>query len=385
MTKLGFLVSHPTQFEAPFFQYISETFGKGLVRVYYFDWAEMKYSDPELGHEVDTTWGIDLLSDYKWKNIKRWKLHQVNEISKDHSYMIINGYTHMISIYLLIIRKLSGRQTGLRLDTVLWNNKLWYKQVYKYILLTTLRLFVDRFWVTGKLSCEYVEHFGVPASRITLFPYVVNNEWFRTESKVSHLFKDNRLTELNINKDQKIILCITKLIERESPIDLFQAMKLLKNEKYTLIVIGDGSQKKQLEEFVIENGLKKHIRFVGYIKYKELPGWYAIADLFVHTSINEPWGVSVQEAMACGLPVIASNFVGAGFDLIQEKKNGFQYKNGDIFDLAQKIKKVLLWKKEEIENVNLNVLHNWSYDRTWKVLVKHINKIESASAKYFEN
>ena len=73
--------------------------------------------------------------------------------------------------------------------------------------------------------------------------------------------------------------------------------------------------------------LPKQVTFAGYVKYPELPKYYGISNLFVHISNNEPWGVSVQEAMATGLPIITSEFVGSSVDLIENGKNGFTYKS----------------------------------------------------------
>ena len=76
-----------------------------------------------------------------------------------------------------------------------------------------------------------------------------------------------------------------------------------------LWLVGDGPQRPALEDYAREHSSER-IVFGGYVPYLELPLVYAAADVFVHPARYEPWGVSVQEALACGLPVLASSLVG---------------------------------------------------------------------------
>ena len=94
-----------------------------------------------------------------------------------------------------------------------------------------------------------------------------------------------------------------------------------------------------------------------------MPKFYAISDLFVHDSRDEPWGVSVQEAIACNIPVIASNKVGAGYDLIIENKNGFVYNVGDYLDLSNKIKMSLMLNQKMISETNTELLNYWNHNK----------------------
>jgi glycosyltransferase involved in cell wall biosynthesis len=73
----------------------------------------------------------------------------------------------------------------------------------------------------------------------------------------------------------------------------------------------------------------------GFIQYRELPAYYALAGVFVHASTTEQWGLVVNEAMATGLPVIVSNRCGCVPDLVAEGKNGFTFNPESVEDLGK--------------------------------------------------
>jgi glycosyltransferase involved in cell wall biosynthesis len=64
---------------------------------------------------------------------------------------------------------------------------------------------------------------------------------------------------------------------------------------------------------------------------------YSAADLLVLASDFEPWGMVVNEAMCCGLPVVVSDKVGAAADLVVDGVNGFVYPAGDVPALAERV------------------------------------------------
>ncbi len=208
--------------------------------------------------------------------------------------------------------------------------------------------------------------------KIKTLSYIVDIDWFKNGSNLDEQEKKNLLTQLEITNECYILICVTKLTARESPIDLINAFHLLNLENNQLLIVGDGDERRNLENYV-NNVLKNNnIKFIGYVNYTLLPKYYSISNLFVHTSINEPWGVSVQEAMACGLPVIASNFVGSAYDLIRQGENGYIYQSGDVKDLSSKISLLCKIEPEKVKLVNESILKNWSYESTWHEINNHI-------------
>jgi len=120
----------------------------------------------------------------------------------------------------------------------------------------------------------------------------------------------------------------------------------------------------------VAQGLKR-VAFAGYVPYAELVGCYVMADLLVHAAVNEPWGVSVHEAIACGLPVIASSRVGAARDLVLQGRNGFVYASGDTADLRTKLAAMIdSLDPEAVERANREVLARWNYARTWQEMLE---------------
>lgn len=123
---------------------------------------------------------------------------------------------------------------------------------------------------------------------------------------------------------------------------LFQALALLKDHNIILNIIGDGNLKSQYEQEALQLNLLKRIRFMGRVSEEELIKQYQEADLLILPSINshEAFGLVLIEAMACGLPVIASDLPGVR-SVFQDGKQGLLCQAGNADDLAKKIDQVL--------------------------------------------
>src|SRR6185295_16395131 len=102
------------------------------------------------------------------------------------------------------------------------------------------------------------------------------------------------------------------------------------------------------------------------VPYPDLPALYGAADLFVHPAREERWGVSVAEALACGLPVVASSRVGAAYDLVRPGENGFTYEAGDGDGLAQRIEAALRLDPAAVAATSAEILARWDYAATWR-------------------
>lgn len=369
--RIGFLMGRPTQFEAPFFRYAQSTGDRGLKVLYLAADGSSKVEDKELGRRID--WGIDLYSGYESATVPavrhlRWFL---NELHPDrYGWLIINGYKTSAYLQALAIARRRGIRTALRLDSVLFNASGWYRRATKRVAIAALAHEFDRFFATGSLAREYLLHFGIQPNRIALFPYVVDAGRFAREAKALEPERAKIRESLGIPLRARVVLAVAKMNAREVPWDLIDALERLDREDLWTVLVGDGNQLAALRSRVVARGLKRVI-FAGYVSYRELPRCYAIADVFVHAAANEPWGVSVHEAIASGLPVIASSHVGAARDLVLPGRNGFVYAFGNATQLRERLTATIdCLELETIDCANREVLARWNYAETWRGLLE---------------
>lgn len=102
-------------------------------------------------------------------------------------------------------------------------------------------------------------------------------------------------------------------------------------------MLGDGELRSKLEEKVETLRLKEKVLMPGFKQYDELPYYYTLAKAFIHASTSEQWGLVVNEAMACGLPILISNRCGSAEDLVKSEVNGLAFDPYSVSDIAEKM------------------------------------------------
>jgi glycosyltransferase involved in cell wall biosynthesis len=106
----------------------------------------------------------------------------------------------------------------------------------------------------------------------------------------------------------------------------------------SLVLVGDGMQKKSLARRVTERGLRG-VRFVPFVQPDALPAIYHAADVMVFPTLEDVWGLVVNEAMTFGLPVICSKYAGCASDLVIEDRNGWLVDPKNCGELVQTLRK----------------------------------------------
>jgi glycosyltransferase involved in cell wall biosynthesis len=107
--------------------------------------------------------------------------------------------------------------------------------------------------------------------------------------------------------------------------------------------------------------------------------WYALADVFVHPALSEPWGVSVNEALACGVPAIVSSGVGAHVDLIEPGVTGEVFPVSDHQALADILLAYSGKSREELDAVSRacqSRMADWNYETTEKVFLDMLGTLQ---------
>jgi len=367
--KIVFLVERPTQFEAPFYRFAARDPRHELKVFYTGDVAEAVF-DPELGRPV--SWGIDLLGGYPHEvcpatpaDTAGWLAERLRPEKCD--LVIVNGYTQPTYRLGTRVAKRAGCRTALRLDSVLWGGSPGRNLAKRLLYATYMKRMYDLFLGVGSLTLAYLRAFGVPPERTGLFPYAVDVEDFRSRSRLLPEERRAWRRRLGVPEGARVVLSLAKLNSREAPWDLLRAFGRLDqrdHEDTWLVLAGDGPDRPALER---QAGPR--VRFPGYVPYPDLPALYAAADLFVHPAREERWGVSVQEALACGLPVVASSRVGAAFDLLASGGNGFHYTAGDDAELAGRLAAALALPLERVREASEEILGRWDYAATWRGLL----------------
>jgi glycosyltransferase involved in cell wall biosynthesis len=366
--NIAFLVERPTQFEAPFYRFAARDPGHELRVLFTGANVAEPVFDPELGKPV--SWGIDLLGGYPHEVCPGGEGLAERLRPGRYDLLIANGYTQRAYREGVRIARKAGIATALRLDSVLWDDSPRRNFAKRLLFATYMKRTYDLFLGVGSLTLAYLCAFGVSRERTGLFPYAVDVEEFRSRSALSAAERAAVRERLGVPAGARIVLALAKFNDREAPWDLLRAFARLGREDLWLVLAGDGPERAALEQ---QAGLR--VRFPGYIPYPELPALYAAADLFVHPAREERWGVSVEEALACGLPVIASSRVGAGYDLIAAGGNGFIYPAGDDAALTVRIGEALALPPERVRERSREVLARWDYAVAWRGLLEAASRV----------
>jgi glycosyltransferase involved in cell wall biosynthesis len=192
----------------------------------------------------------------------------------------------------------------------------------------------DAFVVPGRSSVEYLRSYGVPDEVIFTAPNAVDTQLFAQRAAVVR--GDAATHREALGLPPSFFLFVGRLVPEKGIFDLLNAYGALAPElrkEMSLVFVGDGAARSALlrRAAAINPGC---IQMVGFAQREQLPTYYGLADIFVFPTHTDPWGLVVNEAMACGLPVISSDAAGCAADLVQSGSNGRVFSTGDIRQLA---------------------------------------------------
>jgi len=192
----------------------------------------------------------------------------------------------------------------------------------------------DAFVVPGKSSAEYLRNYGVSEEMIFTAPNAVDTKFFAQRAEA--IRRDATVHRQALGLPVRFFLFAGRLVPEKGIFDLLRAYEALAPEvrKETgLVFVGDGAARSELLQraAVIRPG---SIHLAGFAQREHLAACYALADALVFPTHTDRWGLVVNEAMACGLPVISSAAAGCVADLVGSGWNGRVVSAGDVGQLA---------------------------------------------------
>ena len=347
LPALVIVQNRETQFDAPLYERITEQKQIDLSVIYSEPAPESgASSDPEIGRPP--TWDHLSLGAYchfsppqhGWRSVL-WMAQQIRRLQPD--LVIVAGYYPRSHLLLSLWLKATGQPIGLRSDNTLQHTLFagWRGRLRQPIIGCIQRLY-DTWHPVGEQAQAYLLRLSGTSRPSFPFPYAVDRAWFASGAAASRRERQQFLGEQGWPAEAFVVLGIVKWTPREDPLTLIEAFRLLLTDHPSarLILVGDGPLRDQVRAALASLG--PAVLCPGYVAYSSLPGWYGRADVFVHPAVDEPWGVSVNEALASSLPVVASSGVGAAAELIRPGGCGLEFPSGDAVALAQALERLLL-------------------------------------------
>lgn len=202
-------------------------------------------------------------------------------------------------------------------------------RIYKYVE-RLASLFTDvTIAVTDSERKEIVANRIIPPSKVV----TINSGVECTELGKSSKLRD----ELKIGPEKVVIISIGRLTRQKDPMTFFKsAKKVIENgvEEAHFVWIGSGEIKPEVESYLGGNNMTGRCALIDW--RMDIPDLLSGADIFILTSIYESFGYVTCEAMACGLPVIATDVVGTR-DLVMHERTGYLFPVGRTEDLSKAV------------------------------------------------
>lgn len=235
---------------------------------------------------------------------------------------------------------------------------------YRRLLADNIRISKYLIFPSKFISEELDELFHVPFK---------GKRWVMTNpidtSRYYPIPKDEARSKIGISDNGSVILFVGNLMKKKGIYTLVEAAAILRDKgvQCRILIVGDGEERKKLEEFIKAKSVEAIVSLEGLKYLPELLYYYNAADLFVMPSTSESWGLVYVEAMSCGIPVIGTN-VTAIPEVISSDEYGFRVPLHDSTALADTIQKALF------KNWNSNKILEYARSFSWE---KRINEFDN--------
>jgi glycosyltransferase involved in cell wall biosynthesis len=342
-TKLAIVSTHPIQYYAPIFRALAQS--HAVHPRVFFTWSQAAQGAvPDDGFGTTIRWDIPLLEGYehefvpnaaghpgvdRFYGVRNPTLTRAIEQWGADAVLVFGWNLHS---HLQVMRKFKARiPVYFRGDSTLLGSQSWWRQLARKLVLTWVYRHIDVAIAVGSNNRDYFAHHGVPSERIAFAPHSVDIGRFAETGEQHEAAAARWREQLAVPADARVLLYAGKLIETKDLGLLLEAFMQADSGAY-LVFCGNGALEAELKARAADH---PRVRFMPFQNQSAMPAVYRIGDVFVLPSRGETWGLAVNEAMACGRPVIASNRVGGARDLIRHQVDGWIFESGNRSELTQ--------------------------------------------------
>ncbi len=380
--RVAILTTHPVQYYAPVFRRLAIRPEIDLRVFYGWRGATSFVLDPGFGHVF--AWDVPLLDGYDHvflencasdpgthhprgidcprvvEDIRKWRPDALIVYGWNYRshYKALNYFHGRLPVFFRGDSTLLDERPGWRRLV----RRFWLKKIYRR---------VDVALAVGSANRAYFEAHGVKSSHIRMVPHSIDNGFFDDADGSFAIQAAHWRQRLDIPESSPVILFSGKLESKKAPDLLIEAFTRLDHPTAHLVFGGAGPL-----EHSLKNNAQPRVHFVGFQNQSMMPVFYRMGDVLVLPSRGpgETWGLALNEAMACGRAVIASDRVGAAQDLIQPGRNGEIFPSENRAALTAALKQ-LLTNREVLKTMgsqSLEIIQDWSIEKQVAAIVDSV-------------
>ena len=350
--RLAFVVTHPIQYYVPIYRLLASR-DDVEVKVF-FTWHAGQVGRFDPGFQREIAWDIPLTEAYDFEAVKNTAPdsgpHRFGGIrcpdladrvrAWQPDAVHLTGYAYDAHLRLLWTLRRQDVPVLFRGDSHLLDAAPAWKRHLKRFVLSRLFAWPEVFLYTGQNNRRYYEAFGVPARKLVACPHSIEVQRFAENAELHEREAVDWRASLGLPVASLILLFAGKFEPKKRPVELMRAFRQFGHANLRLVMLGDGPLRPAVEaEAALAPEL---IRVLPFQNQSRMPMAYRLGDIFVLPSAHdETWGLAVNEALACGRPVLVSDKVGCAVDVVKPGRNGEVFRADDWADFHRALDRLV--------------------------------------------
>jgi glycosyltransferase involved in cell wall biosynthesis len=261
-------------------------------------------------------------------------------LRKKPNVLIISGYTDPSMWLAFVLGRL------LRIPIVHWTEGIEEPKSLLGLLTRSIRSLSvqkpDAIIVPGKLSMEYAVGLGGQRESVFVAANSMDNELYNRLSDKYQSQKEKLKAEIGFT-GKIVILFVGRLVKEKGITYLLEAYRRLKrkNPNIALVMVGYGDMYDSIKRLLQQNNITDVILTGAIESSEEIVKYYSLSDIFVLPTLHDVWGFVINEAMLCGLPIVATSASQAALEMIHPGVNGYIVKKANSEELYAAIQSLV--------------------------------------------
>ncbi len=330
LRRLAFVVSHPIQYYVPLYQRLAQR-DDLEIRVFY-TWHAGESAVHDRGFGAPVAWDLPLTSGYAYEAVPNRArdpgTHHFRGLQNPDLIARIRAwrpdFVHLTGwawqSHLQAMRRLSrdGLPVLFRGDSHLLDSphggpRWWLKRE----ILRRVFSWPAAFLVVGHANRAYFAAFGVAAEKLHRCPHSIDVGRFAEPAGELERQAAAWRGSLGVAEEATVLLFAGKFERKKQPLALMQAVQRLAKPEVVLVLVGGGELDGEVRALAAAE--PRRFQVLPFQNQSRMPTVYRLGDLFVLPSaFGETWGLAVNEALACGRPVLVSDRVGCAADVVDD-------------------------------------------------------------------